>query len=324
VDELTPVLALGLVITMVLKHVNSSTNPFWCVAAEGRWSVLGMVISAAAVAELATRPGGGFPIAPVTREFIRATAAQQVAIGMGFGSLVHLIHTFATDGGTIISWTWTGFPVTGPTHPAACLVIAVACAACVAPAWWPIGVIGAVVLYRYPDWIGFVGGLALVWYLVAALPGYLRAVSLCPGAIGWGLLLYCVLGVVSVVTTAYAFVPFGNLVRERTDLVLGFSMAWVVAGNLAAGMVRMPQGLLERSNRRIRRVKMWTGVTAVLLGLAAFATSYSELSTEAPKPYAETGRVFSGGIWTVSRQRRIANVRCILAWTWQAGTVRDA
>jgi hypothetical protein len=137
-------------------------------------------------------------------------------------------------------------------------------------------------------------------------------------------LLYCVLGVVSVVTTAYAFVPFGNLVRERTDLVLGFSMAWVVAGNLAAGMVRMPQGLLERSNRRIRRVKMWTGVTAVLLGLAAFATSYSELSTEAPKPYAETGRVFSGGIWTVSRQRRIANVRCILAWTWQAGTVRDA
>lgn len=311
--ELTSVLALGLVITMVLKHVNSSTNPFWCVAAEGRWSVVGMAISAAAVAELSARPGGGFPIAPVTREFIRATAAQQVAIGMGFGSLVHLIHTFATDGGTIISWTWTGFPVTGPTHSAACLVIAVACAACLAPAWWPVGVVGAVVLYRYPDWIGFVGGLALVWYLVAALPGYLRAMSLCPGAIGWGLLLYCVLGVVSVVTTAYAFVPFGNLVRERTDLVLGFSMACVVAGNVAAGRVRMPQGLLERSNRRIRRIKMWTSVTAVLLGVAAFATSYSELSTEAPKPYAETGRAFSGGIWTVSQQHRIANVRCILA-----------
>jgi len=96
-----------------------------------------------------------------------------------------------------------------------------------------VGCCGAYALYAYSDWIGFFGGLVLVFYIMAVLPQILRAASAgSPGStFGNALLLTCVLDVVSVVTAAYAFVPYGHLFRERTDLVLIFSMGCVMMGS---------------------------------------------------------------------------------------------
>jgi hypothetical protein len=314
------VLGTGLTIVMLIKYMNASTNPLWATtdAASGGWNKTGLILAAVALAEYAYRPIGLHPATsrPRTQQDTPArlpSMFQRWTITIGFGSLVHLLQTFVSDAGTIIAWTWTGYPVKGPTlHPFAGVVIAITGAAvCFSgemlrlphPLLATLGIGGAAVLYTYPDWLGFTGGLTLIFYLVASIPTYLQSTSYLasPSVLGHALLVKCLLDVASVITAAYAFVPGGWLLRERTDLVLGFCMICVALGQYAAKRLDLPdeKRLHMRSRLRIKAVDRWTKMLCLGLGIVGLGYSYSKMPSTDPVPYYPEHRIFSGGIWTV-------------------------
>jgi hypothetical protein len=166
-----------------------------------------------------------------------------------------------------------------------------------------VGIIGTTILYAFPDWLGFAGGIALTVYLTALVPSYFRIASIGPTSSIWGhaLLVNCVINVVSVVTAAYAFVPFGWLVRERTDLVLIFTIFTIEAGRYYGSSLdlssndRMP----NRSRVRVSRTSRWTILSSLILAVIALGASYNKMPTSTPELYHPEHRLFTAGIWTV-------------------------
>jgi hypothetical protein len=308
-----------LAITLLLKYVNASTNPLWATtdAASGGWNITGLLLAAVCLYEYKDRPVDLFPAPPIAEAKdksipdVKTTRLQRSLITIGLGSMIHLLQTFVNDSGTIIAWTWTGYPIKGPTlHPFAGIVIAAGSLPLIltvdptSPAWSLFGCAGAVVIYVFPDWIGFVGGLALVVYLSSTLPALTRSASALPPqkSFGHALLAKCILDVLSVVTAAYAFVPHGWLFRERTDLILGFCMASVVTASYASRQLALPgpSRLRPTSSRRTKDVKRWTVFGVGTLSVLGMASGYWMMPTSAPVPYHPEHRIFSGGIWAVS------------------------
>nr|XP_019001310.1 calcofluor white hypersensitive protein [Kwoniella mangroviensis CBS 8507]OCF64771.1 calcofluor white hypersensitive protein [Kwoniella mangroviensis CBS 8507] len=315
------ILGLGLVITWLIKYINNSTNPLWAIShpASGGWNKTGLILAALAIYEYYQRPVDLHPAPPLNWHIrkesqpytlTKTTKWQRLSITVGFGALIHLIQTFVTDSGTIISWTWTGYPVKGPTlHPFAGIVIAVASLGILHQSrkfhyhLTVLGLIGAIALYRYPDWIGYIGGLLLVFYLQAIFPSYIRVLSVFePGpTYGYALVTNIILDVISVVTAAYAFVPLGWIFRERTDLVLGFCMVVTVLGWWSTRNIKLPSisKIPPRAQRRIRSTKRYTIISSVLLSIVSIGYSYSKMPRGKPVPYYPDHKIFSGGIWTV-------------------------
>ncbi|WVF72912.1 hypothetical protein IAT40_007730 [Kwoniella sp. CBS 6097] len=315
-------LGLGLAITLLLKYACSSTNPFWIIAhpASGGWNKTGLFLAALSWLEYACRPVSLHPAPPLVHSaaaakgdytsVVSVSKWQQRLITVGLGALIHLIQTFVTDAGTIISWTWTGYPIKGPTlHPFAGFVISSAViGACLQsprlqPAMIGIGCLGAILLYNFPDWIGFLGGLLLVPYLTSIFPTYIRAASACKpsSTFGHALVTNIVLDVVSVITAAYAFVPMGWIFRERTDLVLGFCMLATIAGWQASRSLNLPSGssIPTRSRQRVASTKRYTTIASVVLGALSVGYSYGKMPTATPISYYPDHEIFTGGIWTV-------------------------
>ena len=309
---------------MFIKYLNYSTNPLWATtdAGSGGWNVSGLVLAAACLYEYHTRPASLFPSPPISVEKdkpiapVQSSRVQRILIALGLGSLIHMLQTFLMDAGTIIAWTWTGYPVKGPTlHPFGGVVILVSALASTAVShsshtpvsallWSIAGVAGSYSLLVYPDWLGFNGGMIFTTYLVSILPRLFRAASALPpgSTLGWALVVNILLDVASVVTAAYAFVPMGWLLRERTDLVLGFCVVCIVAADFASLGLKLPDKdrLQPRSVKRIALTKRLNLLMAVIVAVFGLASSYRKIPTEKPAPYFPEHRLFSGGIFTVS------------------------
>lgn len=316
---------------MTLKYVNKSTNPLWTVtdAASGGWNKTGLVLSGLYLWEYATRPNALHPTAPlvtfkksddvVVSELPPSTAVQRNTVAAGLGCLVFLLQMFVMDTGTIISWTWTGYTngvPNGPTlHPYSGWVICAVGAGVLlgatdiprSPLWVLLGNLSAWALYCFQDARGYYAGLALVMYLTALVPLYFRAASVFPPGSTWGkaMALNAVLDVFSVITAAYAFVPYGHLLRERTDLVLGASMIVLAFGASVADKVvtrHSPSVAAEHpsvSKRLNKSYKLW--FLSILLPSALFAAFILAKQGEVqPTPYfPPDSKIFSGGIFTV-------------------------
>ncbi|WVO15056.1 hypothetical protein L204_102700 [Cryptococcus depauperatus] len=316
------ILGLGMVITMFIKYANNSMNPFWCIAHgnSGGWNKTGLFIALLSLTEYAFRPLDLHPASPLiafsakkrkqVTPYATPSTLQNRLVTVGFGCLIHMVQTFIMDAGTIISWTWTGYPIKGPTlHPHAGVVIAAAASGltlqrfATRPVWTLVGLLGAYTLYTFPDWLGFYGGLALVTYLTSIIPTYVRAASACKPSTTFGnaLLIKIILDVVSVATAAYAFVPLGWLVRERTNLILGSCMLAVCAGLWSITKLDLPCGstIPLRTRRRTRAISRYTLISGSVLALSGLIYSYTQVPTERPIPFFPEHRLFSAGIWTV-------------------------
>ena len=322
-SRLLLVLGLGIVITMLIKYINFSTNPFWCLVdwKSGGWNLTGLLLGSVSLLEHYTRPLDLFPEPPTETKPAQIRIihqSQQYLLAIGLGAFIHLLQTFLSDAGTIIAWSWTGFPITGPTlHPFAACTIAAALLGVVIPIPGTLGfgiLGGAYGLYVCTDWIGFGSGLQLTMFLSALLPPFAQAASACDPVAVWGtaLAVNCLLDVASVVTAAYAFVPYGWLLRERTDLVLGFCTVATIVGALVASKICPPVNIHgERSILRNERVKIWTLRAGLVFGALAAAFSYSKIPTTTPTPYFPEYKMFTGGIWTVSYDAPVAQT-CVL------------
>ncbi|TXT15669.1 hypothetical protein VHUM_00172 [Vanrija humicola] len=337
------ILISGLIVTLLAKYNAYSNNPFWPLmdAASGGWNKTGLVISALALAEYYYRPNNLFPAPPVGATLkdkplnLAFSRSQRFLIAIGFGASVHLIQTFVTDSGTIIAWSWTGWPLTGPTlHPWSGLVILVVIAGLLTeytPSNANVTTVSVTTLASFlaldkiPDWAGFLAGLALVFNIVVTFPSLLRAASAMPPAVtGRAMIFNCIVDVASVFTVAYAFVPFGWILRERTDLVTGLIVVALGAGIAGAATLKLPDEsrLQTRSKNRIHGINHLTRLAAAVFAVVTIVTSFTHYravptKTRQPKPYFPNHKLFSGGIFTVhfgidepgrDSQRRIAQL----------------
>lgn len=87
------------------------------------------------------------------------------------------------------------------------------------------GAASTYVMYTYKNWLGYAGGFGVAMWLMSILPVVfgsaaedIRGGKSVAKIFGAAMFLYCVFHVAGVFTVAYAFVPGGIYLRERTDL----------------------------------------------------------------------------------------------------------
>jgi len=200
----------------------------------GGYNKTGILLALLAVTELSFRsaPEVSTPVqkGPGSKSWINS--------GLALGSLIFTLHNLLADSTTLIAWSWTGYPVRGPVpHLHGYLTIMAQCLGLAIPAllptdlvsivfhplWFTYGSVSAYFMYFHRNWVGYFGGLNLAVFSMSVLPMVLSmAADSSNGRLArtytLAFLVTCLLYLASMWTVAYAFVPGGVYLRERTDL----------------------------------------------------------------------------------------------------------
>lgn len=210
----------------------------------------GLTLGLLAVFEFYTRPSA--PSKPKGEKSTPARASPPsegwLSAAIPLGSLIFCLHNMLADSSTLIAWSWTGYQNGVPKGPlphlhgsltliAQCvgLLLPVVLSTSAAdssasassatdllahPVWLLCGAASSFVMYKYRDWTGYAGGLGTAVFLMSITPLVLQRAATTQ-KIGRtyfvAFLVYCVLNLASIFTVAYAFVPGGVYLRERTD-----------------------------------------------------------------------------------------------------------
>ncbi|PWW74964.1 hypothetical protein C7212DRAFT_298184 [Tuber magnatum] len=304
-------LSLGLIASSVAKFACRSNNPIWPImnTANGGWNKTGLVLAVLAVLR-STRKGpvGELPLPPPNK------SGSSILPAIGLGGLLFGLHSLLSDSSTMITWVWDGYPVKGPLAvPHGAYALAAMGAGFLigllredlARTWtfYGVGCTAAAIFYRNSGWIGYYGALVLALYLMALVPSFIQsAIKHSPGkTFGLSFLIYNVFVLAHVWVVAYAFVPGGPLLRERTDLVMTVTMLAIGVGIFATTR-HGPKSARELraedfpSRRRFRSYAVYS-----LVGLELFAASiaYMRFPSFDYQPYHEGEKVLTAGIWTV-------------------------
>jgi endonuclease/exonuclease/phosphatase family metal-dependent hydrolase len=230
------------------------------------------------------------------------------------GGLLFALHSLLSDSSTMITWVWDGYPVKGPIPaPHGAFVIAAMGLGYLiglfvphlAQTWtfYGIGCVSAAVLYSNTGWTGFYGALVHAVYLTSIIPPFITAaVRHSPGkTFGLAFLVYNLVVLAHVWVVAYAFVPGGPLLRERTDLVLKLTMFLIGIGifSLAANPAPNRSLPIPTSSPLIRRFRTYALYILAVLQLLAAAAAYLRFPTYNYAPYHPEEKVVTAGIWTV-------------------------
>jgi hypothetical protein len=173
---------------------------------------------------------------------------------------------------------------------------------------WPplaFAALGASFLYKFHGWWGYFGGLALTVYMMAITLQFLYAAASSPSpgrVFGLAFLFYDIFVLAHVWVVAYAFVPAGIYLRERTDLLV---IATILG--LAAGLVslqRQSRPIIEalkatKSNIFQQRTKLYTRVSVGVFSILACTMAFLRFPTMPYTPYHPEAKLFTAGIWTV-------------------------
>lgn len=305
--------SLGLVLSSIAKYAFYTNNPIWPIMheANGGWNRTGVAI--AILAGLFTMRAQYSPSQPAS---IAGPKESAVAAGFGVAGLMFALHTLLCDSSTIITWVWEGYPVRGPqpvphgavTIAAMTLGIYLGVAKRQVTGNWSaflVSNIGAAVLYSCEGWVGYIGGLILTVYLLSITPVILESAGRHnPGvSFGVGFFALVLIYLAHVWIVAYAFVPGGPLLRERTDVVLIAQQVLIGFGifshnriktNSASGVPISGSGLTLLK----KITKQTTTIITVFLLLTSGIT-YWRFNRPAPTPYHAENKVMTAGIWTV-------------------------
>ncbi|OAX36230.1 hypothetical protein K503DRAFT_867724 [Rhizopogon vinicolor AM-OR11-026] len=318
-------LGLGLVLLSLVKHANHSTNPVWPMLNEksGGYNKTGIFLAVCALYELATRPsvipeaakkGEKYASSLTDAGASLASSFRWLATSIALGSMIFTLHCFFIDSSTIIAWSWTGYKEGQPKGPLPHLygsltLIAQAVGLSIptllparwlsSPLWFSYGCAGAFVMYRFRDWTGFVGGLNLAVFVMSVLPSIIQQSTQQKMAGRTYFMAYFVtilFYLANVWTVAYAFVPGGAYLRERSDLVLIAQMVAIsFAFNWSSKKGTAPSSIFYIPNS--------TGIFArhllALFSLSAVLVTIYRWPPIGPRPYKSGTRIFNAGIWTV-------------------------
>jgi hypothetical protein len=245
-------LGLSFIISSVVKLANHSNNPgivtllsrfpgahgdlVWPFMNEntGGYNKTGLSLALLAIIELSLRSPSEV-LTPIRKG---AVSKAWVTSGLALGSLIFALHNLLADSTTLITWSWTGYPVQGPvphlhgylTILAQCLGLAIPMLLPPAwvgilchPLWFAYGSASVYFMYSCRDWVGYFGGLNVAVFSMSVLPMVLsKTAESSNGRLArtytLAFFVTCLLYLASVWTVAYAFVPGGVYLRERTDL----------------------------------------------------------------------------------------------------------
>ncbi|KAF5367533.1 hypothetical protein D9758_003810 [Tetrapyrgos nigripes] len=323
--------ALGLLLSSVLKHANGSNNPIWPFVNEdsGGYNKTGLTLAFVSLIEYFCRQ----PSAQQSKEQIdREPSKHWFSGALPLGSLIFISHSLLSDSSILIAWSWTGFESGRPRGPLpnlhAPLTIVSQCLGLLLairslnnprplshPLWFAFGSLSCFVMYRWRNWLGYTGGLGFAFFMMSCFPVVLGHAAANGGLAKTSFnafLVYCLLNLASVWTVAYAFVPGGIYLRERTDLVL---IAQMLCLSLAFdwpskfGHRNVTQALPASVSSFSRMALTCISVFALLASLYRLPPS--------PKPFRPGPRIIRTGIWTLhfgidnagrDSQRRVKNV----------------
>ena len=301
-------LVLGLILSSTAKFIWQTNNPIWPImhAENGGWNGTGLALGVLAVLRFTRK-------APLTGNISTNDKKQKGSVFLaacGIGGLFFGLHSLLSDTSTMILWVWEGFPIRGPyfsTHgwftvAAMTLGIFSGVIAPNAAGSWPVyavGTGGALILTFYSHWFGYYGALALAAYLTAvSVPLISTATKKSPAAsFGYGFLIYNFMVLFHVWVVAYAFVPGGPLVRERTDWVMITMMTLIGAGVLNFNSSKSRRQQPKRPSASQHR--KFFGASALLVNIIFLSAAFMRFPTNDYQPHHPKDRVLTAGIWTI-------------------------
>ncbi|KAF3196883.1 hypothetical protein TWF192_003652 [Orbilia oligospora] len=314
IDIKTSAFSLGLIMSSVAKFSNHTNNPIWPLmnSVNGGWNKIGLVLAVLAIARTHFRR----PTAPaVDTTMYSGKDGSQYLASIGFGGLLFGLHSLLSDSSTMITWVWDGYPVKGPlaVPHGAYTIIAMGAGFLIgilrqefatSPAFYVIGCIGAAFLQSFHGWWGYYGALTLAVYLMAITPSFIQMCARYPpgATFGTGFMVYNLLVLAHVWVVAYAFVPGGFLLRERTWLVMTIMMALigvglsVIIGTKAGGPTSKSQNNYSSIRKPSRSYFVYS---LAFLELLAVSIAYLRFPHLDYKPYHEKEKLVTAGIWTV-------------------------
>jgi hypothetical protein len=225
----------------------------------GGYNKVGLLLGLAAIYETYTRPSNQIVTAsPSATDTASASSSNRISdrkaeaamstwlpASLAFASLLFSLHSLLADSSTLIAWSWTGYPISGPVpnlhggmtlaaQAIGILIPIVVWQTALAPAtgnttqmtviygsyidlilnpaWFAFGTAAAYTLYSYSDWTGYAGGIGFTIFLMSIIPAITQRVATAAGIRGPGMVFMTVWLVVSVfnfcsvMTVAYAFV----------------------------------------------------------------------------------------------------------------------
>lgn len=303
--------AIGLVCSSVVKYANYTNNPIWPTshAANGGWNGIGLILAVMAVLR-STRKS------PATGSEIVLNAQKDGSsflAAFGIGGLFFGLHSLLSDSSTMILWNWEGYPVKGPLavpHGAvtiASMGVGLALGlfrSDLAGSWtsYGVGCIGAATLVTYTNHLGYNGGLVLSIYLMAATIPLIRSAARKRPAItfGLGFLVYNFMTLFHVWVVAYAFVPGGPLVRERTDWIMLTTMLLIGCGVFSSiSSTTTAQHKLASFSLASRKQRTYHLYVLGVLHLISVSVAFLRFPAYNYTPYHEDEKILTAGIWTV-------------------------
>jgi endonuclease/exonuclease/phosphatase family metal-dependent hydrolase len=320
--------SLGLLASSVAKYACQTNNPLWAAvhAENGGWNYTGLVLAVLAILRVTRKPLDARNDVPG----YKAAPGSSVLAALGFSALLFGMHTFLSDSSTMISWVWEGFPIRGPiavphgnyTFIAMGLGLAIGVYyPHFARSWtfYGIGAVGAASLTAFSHWSGFYGGLVLATYLMAVAPALIsNATRYPPGRTFFlGFIIYNFLLLAHVWTVAYAFVPGGPLLRERTDYIMTAMMLTLGCGIFSATASETKRSKAAPANPYARKQRTYYIYILLGLQLLGASVSYLRFPTYDYTPYHAPEKIITAGIWTIhfgldnpmwTSERRMANL----------------
>lgn len=341
---------VGLLASNLAKYANHSNNPAWPFmdATNGGHNVVLLSLALLAVVETALRPK--YDRLPIVRrrqagktggeaQDETSTAAPELPgsfwlSSLGVGALLFSFHTFLTDSGTMIAWGWTGYPIKGPMAiPHGCIILVTVAFSSLAATRWPsfgyrltlfiVQCVSAALLYFAVDWNSFIGAIGMALSLPplafpiisAAMQHDPIKVMLC----GW--LVANVLTFLGVLTVAYAFVPGGKVMRERTGFMLVMQLVLLGLGLMNARRVDLKRIVPEKHAEKSASLSETDGKTVkasavskalrssstyyicllmALIGLVSnLVPLYRIVPPSSITPHHADDRLVTAGMWTV-------------------------
>lgn len=297
---------LGLLGTSVAKHANFSNNPAWPIMKQDNGGYNEVFIVAGVVSALLYRKP------TIMASNSERTGGLLLLASLGFGGFLFCIQAYLSDSSTLTYWNWEGYPVNGPTPLTGAIPHFVTFMAglvtslkvhpnsLLSPIYTLLAIASAYVLYTSNGWLGFAGSLGLVFYIASLGPlvGQAIAGHSIVGVFFCGFFINILLSLAHIWIVAYAFVPGGYLLRERTDLVLGASVVLLlcIGANYTLGNVKSHIIRLEVTGNNVLSHSL--KIMTVLLSIAV-ATTYNRASVASPQPFNASSKTFTTGIWCV-------------------------
>ena len=303
---------IGLILSSIAKFAFQTNNPIWPVvrSQDGGWHKLGVTLAIAAILRSTRKLNHGAIDVPQPG----SNRGSAVLNGLGVAGVLFAMHSLLSDSSTMILWTWTGWPVKGPISvPHGAYTIFTMSAGMVFGLFYPtlsrswtafgVGAIGAAALTKYNNWLGYYGGLALAFYVLAVAPSLIfSAVRTGPAkTFGMAFAAYNFMIFFHVWVVAYAFVPGGPLVREHTDWVMATTMAFLAAGVFSASSYNPTGSARARKppNPSAKRQRSYYMYILFALQLLAASVAYLRFPSYDYSPAHPESNLITAGIWTI-------------------------